>query len=397
MGDEVENIFAELEAAVAAWNARAGKAHHGVLRAIADGRERLNSVARMLDVQRSLYPSLVTARIGLDAVEQSPEERRRCVDEAVSAVAELGMYLGTFERALEGLLEQANTTVRAGEQLMERLLAIRGEGSPVLSAESDALIAYETGTGPVSLPSEREADLQDRVSALRTELAAAREAHANAKNHEAEVVATAREEIAALRERIDALQGELDSARRGVINATALSPGATGDTGAAPNAAPVDPYRRMIASVRDEHGQKRRMGQILVEAQVISQDQLDEALIAKQAQGNRHLGQILVDKGYTSHTRIAQALAAQTEVPFIHLRESNIDPRALRVVTPQLARRHTCLPFHIDREVLSVAMANPLDLVALDDLQLAVRQRVQPYAAAMDEIEEAIRRHYRTP
>jgi len=390
MGEGTENVLAQLEAAVAAWNARAGKAHHGVLRAVAEVRSRLNAVARLLDVQRSVSPSLVTARTSLEALEQSPEEGRRSVEKAIASMAELGMYLGTFERALEGLLEQADGAVRSGEQLMEQLLTVRGETAPVLDLDQAELEAYVTGTARVPLPSEREARLQEQVGTLREELAAVREAFADLASQEAETVAAAREELETQRQRMAELQGELEAARRGA-----------GERREPPRKAPPvevsDGYGRILAHAHDERGVKRRLGQILVDARVITRDQLDEALLARQSVGNRHLGSILVDRGYTTHAMVAQALAAQARVPFIHLRESNIDPRALRAVTPRMARRHTVLPFHVDAEVLSVAMANPLDLIALDDLGLAVRQHVQPYAAALDEIEEAIGRHYRQP
>ena len=154
-------------------------------------------------------------------------------------------------------------------------------------------------------------------------------------------------------------------------------------------------FERIQAQAQDAEGRRRRLGEILVAAGVISEDQLEGALREQQTSWNRHLGAILVELGFVSEETVAQTLAAQVRLPFVRIAQSPPRPDALALVSKALAHHHSCIPLRIERDVLVVAMANPLDLVAIDDVELATRRTIKPVVAAASEIKAALKEHYR--
>lgn len=398
MAQSDDTLFVRLQAAVASWNAQAGQAHHTLIQNIAETRAKLNSAARILDVQRTLSPSLITARTEMEAMEMEPEERRRYVESSLAGMDEMRTNLDAFDGAIAALMASADNATRTGERLVARLLQMRGESSPAPLVVPVDLEAYETDEGRVPLPGPDEVAHQEHLADLREELSSVRERYADLKVSQDEALEAAQNEVTILRSQVAALSRDLEALRAAPpVDKPYMAkpePMAPPEEERLPDRGVGEGHGRILASARDDQGRKRRMGDILVDAGVITQDQLDQALARKQERGNEHLGAILVRMGFSTHAIIAQALAAQAQIPFIHLAQSNIDARAIRQLSPQLVRRHLCVPFHVDPDTLSVAMANPLDLVALDDIQLAARRTVQPYAAAVDEIQEALRRYY---
>lgn len=141
-------------------------------------------------------------------------------------------------------------------------------------------------------------------------------------------------------------------------------------------------------------GSRLRLGDILCRAGIISQRQLDEALMTQVGAPHKKLGDILVEKGYTGENVIAQVLATQLGVPFVQLSSETPEPSALRSLTPKVARLHMALPLRLSDEEIVVAMSNPLDLIAIDDIELTTRKRVSVVVAVRSELEEAIQKYY---
>lgn len=153
--------------------------------------------------------------------------------------------------------------------------------------------------------------------------------------------------------------------------------------------------RQVAASLRDGH--KRTIGEILVDAELITTDQLDDALDEQRRNPHTHLGAILAQKGYTSGEAVAQALALQCGVPFIHLDDMGIDRGVARLITGRLARQHHCVPLRFqDNDTLVVALGNPLDLVAIEDIERTTNRRVEVVVAMDEEIQQVIEAHYPT-
>ncbi|MDR7400815.1 MAG: GspE/PulE family protein [Armatimonadota bacterium] len=139
--------------------------------------------------------------------------------------------------------------------------------------------------------------------------------------------------------------------------------------------------------------QRKRIGDILVETGVITPQQLAEAL-AQQRRTRERLGRILVEQGAATERQLAQALAAQLDLPLVSLSSARIDPAAVRLVPEVIARKRKVLPLQLDGGHLVVAMADPLDVFALDDVAIAARRPVKPVVAMESEVEATIERVY---
>jgi len=139
--------------------------------------------------------------------------------------------------------------------------------------------------------------------------------------------------------------------------------------------------------------QRKRIGDILVETGVVTPQQLAEAL-AQQRRTRERLGRILVDQGAATEKQIAQALAAQLDLPLVTLSSARLDPNAIKLIPEVLARKRRVLPLQLDGGQLVVAMADPLDVFALDDVGIAARRAVKPVVAVESEVMAAIERAY---
>ncbi len=144
----------------------------------------------------------------------------------------------------------------------------------------------------------------------------------------------------------------------------------------------------------DENGAPRRMGEILVDAGLISSAQLESALEVQRHAPQRKLGSILVEQGFTSEEVVPQVLARQLRVPYLRLKEKACDPEAAALISGRLAAKHACIPVRAAGGSIALAMANPLDLIAIEDIEHATGHQVRPLIARESEIMDAIARHY---
>src|SRR2546428_9345784 len=154
------------------------------------------------------------------------------------------------------------------------------------------------------------------------------------------------------------------------------------DPSPAENAQCAGMLSRMSTSSRAPGGesvakvQRKRIGDILVETGVISAQQLTEAL-ARQRRTRERLGRILVEQKVATEKQIAQALAAQLDLPLVNLASARIDPKAVKLVPEALARKRRVLPLVLEGEHLVIAMADPLDVYAVDDVGIAAHRPVK--------------------
>ncbi len=152
--------------------------------------------------------------------------------------------------------------------------------------------------------------------------------------------------------------------------------------------------RKVTIKPFDETGAPRRMGQILVDAGLITAEQLETALALQQESPERKLGSILVEQGYTGEDVIPQVLARQLRLRYIRLREGAFDPRAVTLISGSFAEKHACIPVRATKDTLALAMANPLDIIAIEDVEKASGRRVQPIIARESEVLAAIAQWY---
>lgn len=140
---------------------------------------------------------------------------------------------------------------------------------------------------------------------------------------------------------------------------------------------------------------RKDIGDLLLEAQVITKEQLAEAKEAQKAAPG-DIGQILIDLGYASAKVVMQAKARQMNIPFVDLTVQKIDPSAVNVVPENIVRRHKVMPVLKQGNRLTVAISNTQNIVALDDLRSVTRGlQIVPALAIPEAIDEAINRNYR--
>jgi hypothetical protein len=142
---------------------------------------------------------------------------------------------------------------------------------------------------------------------------------------------------------------------------------------------------------------RKRLGQVLTEMGVIDEHQLQSAL-GHQKQWGGKLGGILVQKGFCSEDAVVSALCKHLGMQRVKLAEVKIDPRALKYVSKQIAEKLHVLPYELSgsgrSELITVAMSDPTDLSAVDQLAFHTGKRIKPLLAGDGEIIAAIQAHY---
>src|SRR5436190_155158 len=125
---------------------------------------------------------------------------------------------------------------------------------------------------------------------------------------------------------------------------------------------------------------------------LVTQEQLDQAQAEQTATGKR-LGRILIDMGLVKEQDLVAALASQIGLRFVDLSDATVDATASALLPGQVGRKYRALPIGYEDEKLVVAMADPANLFALDDIRTITGMDVQPVVATAADIEAAIRKY----
>lgn len=148
-----------------------------------------------------------------------------------------------------------------------------------------------------------------------------------------------------------------------------------------------------------DYGRKKlRLGDILVNQKVISQEELEKGLKLQKNSG-RKLGETLVEEGIATEEAIAQALSSQLNIELVDLTGVDISQDILSLVSSSIARKYTAIPYMYhpgNANVLKVAMADPMDMVAIDDFTIVTNMQVEAVVATPHQVMLAIDRAYGT-
>jgi type IV pilus assembly protein PilB len=136
-----------------------------------------------------------------------------------------------------------------------------------------------------------------------------------------------------------------------------------------------------------------RLGEILVKENLISQDQLQKALEFQRANGGK-LGSCLTKLGFITDDDITGVLSRQYGVPSINLKYYEIDPNVIRLIPQDTALRYQVIPLSRVGSVLTIAMTDPTNVFAMDDVKFMTGFNVEPVVASESAIAEAISRFY---
>ncbi|MCC6446541.1 MAG: Flp pilus assembly complex ATPase component TadA [Armatimonadetes bacterium] len=138
---------------------------------------------------------------------------------------------------------------------------------------------------------------------------------------------------------------------------------------------------------------KKRLGEILIAAGLVTKEQLDQALDEQKKTGKR-LGHILIDMGYVTEEDITETWALQLDIPHVYLSDYAVDPDVIQLVSENIARTHSIIPVSRQGDRLVVAMSNPLDVETIDLIQRETRLRVEPLMAPESHVQRAVMKHY---
>lgn len=138
---------------------------------------------------------------------------------------------------------------------------------------------------------------------------------------------------------------------------------------------------------------QRKIGQILVDLGYLNDDQLWD-ILEEQKQSSGLLGQVAVRMGMVTEDQVTEALAEQWGMPVINLAETNIPPQVLEIVPETMAEIYKIMPVSMRDDTLTVAMADPQNVAALDDLRNFLGHEVRGAVSSLADVEEAIAKYY---
>ena len=133
----------------------------------------------------------------------------------------------------------------------------------------------------------------------------------------------------------------------------------------------------------------KRLGEMLVDAHVLSQDKVEEA-VKLQANSGKRLGAVLLENGYITETQLIDVLKIQLGIDFIDVNKETIDPSMASIVPKSIAEQYHVVPIKLEKDKLILAMEDPLNFRALEAVKQITKYKVTPYIAYASAVERAI-------
>ena len=138
--------------------------------------------------------------------------------------------------------------------------------------------------------------------------------------------------------------------------------------------------------------ERMRLGDLLIKQKVLTEEELKKALQLQKGTGKK-IGEVLVDNGMITEDMIARALQAQLGMKLVHLTGITIPKDVRKLVNVNILKKYQCIPFELDpynANILHLAMADPMDMTAIDDISIITNLQVEPYIATTSEVLAAI-------
>ncbi len=136
-----------------------------------------------------------------------------------------------------------------------------------------------------------------------------------------------------------------------------------------------------------------KIGDLLVKSGAITQAQLEQALALQSTTGER-LGEVLQNHGFITEKQLIDTLMSQLGVEFIDLNNYSLPPEMAQLLPKNIAKKHMVVPIQASRTDIHLAMADPLNFVAIEEVQAVTRRRVLPYIATTAAVERAVQNLY---
>ena len=139
---------------------------------------------------------------------------------------------------------------------------------------------------------------------------------------------------------------------------------------------------------------QKQLGELLIDNKLITPQNLEEALKVQKEKGGL-LGQVLVSLGFTTEEAIAQALTAQYGFPYLPLGSYEIDPDVAKIIPEHVAKQYGLIAVDRVGSILTVAMSNPLNTQAIEDVEMITHYKVQVFVTTSSDVAVSIKNVYK--
>jgi type IV pilus assembly protein PilB len=146
----------------------------------------------------------------------------------------------------------------------------------------------------------------------------------------------------------------------------------------------MDPLKRVVS---------KKLGDLLIERKIITSEQLQKALAVQKEKGGL-LGQILVSLEFATEEEIAQALTVQYGFPYLPLASYEVGKEALKTIPENVARQYCLIAIDKIGNTLTIAMSNPLNTQAIEDIELISKSKIQVFVSTMTDVTNALDKNY---
>jgi type IV pilus assembly protein PilB len=136
-----------------------------------------------------------------------------------------------------------------------------------------------------------------------------------------------------------------------------------------------------------------KLGELLVNSNLITQEQLQEAMRKQQTEGGR-LGTHLVKLGFIDEDSVAKALSKQYGIPAVNLGKIEIEPSVINLIPVDVCQKYMIVPIHRSGATLTIAMVDPTNVYSMDDIKFMTGLNVEPVVGSEGQIKEAIEKYY---
>jgi len=144
----------------------------------------------------------------------------------------------------------------------------------------------------------------------------------------------------------------------------------------------------------DKKGSHKLIGELLMARKLITKEQLNTGLAIQQEKGGL-IGEILVALGYVEEADIALALTSQYGFPYLPLESYEISPEIIQIIPEEVTRKYLLLPIDKFGNNLSIAISNPLDSQAIEQVEKLVGINIQIFVSTSTDIKNAIEKYYK--
>lgn len=322
------------------------------------------------------------------ALKSSLEEATAGRDEYEARLAELESERASAQGSLEAALERAATAEKQLAEAMEQAALAETDLTQAQESREQALAAQEEFA-------EQLGQLQKQLDAERAKLRTYEEQLDDEKSKGTKASLAA--QLADALSEVEEARTEARELRRALESAQAAASAAASAPAKVTRRSSEEELNLVRKAAESKGGGKFTIGELLVNAGLVSQEQVEQAIDEQRQDRHQHIGAILVNNGLASEDAVAQALAYQCNVEFVRLSNVDVDSASTGLISERLANQHHCIPISSDDTTMTLAMVNPLDLVAIEDIERSSSRKVEVVVGTPREIKDAINKFYWEP